>query len=91
MTVDSGTQDWAVKTQAKTVVLGVVFGIDAVGHCIALATLAFSGPLSFALGYGTMLILLLAAPAAALRLSRRSRRRGPARSRAFLDSEAGFP
>lgn len=61
MTVDSGTQEWVAKTQAKTVVLGVVFGIDAIGHCVALATLAFSGPLSFALGYGTMLILLSSA------------------------------
>ncbi len=43
---------------ARTVLLGGVLGIDTIGHCVALASLAFAGPLSFALGYGTMLILL---------------------------------
>ncbi len=42
-------------------VLGTILGIDSIGHCVALATLAFAGPLAFALGYGTMLILLSSA------------------------------
>ncbi len=45
----------------KSLLLGVVFGIDTIGHCVALATLAFSGPLAFALGYGSMLILFSSA------------------------------
>ncbi|PZQ99759.1 MAG: hypothetical protein DI533_03685 [Cereibacter sphaeroides] len=48
-------------TAGKSLMLGGVLGIDAIGHCVALATLAFAGPLSFALGYGTMLILLSSA------------------------------
>ena len=46
---------------AKSLFLGSILGIDTIGHCAALATLAFAGPLSFALGYGTMLILLSSA------------------------------
>lgn len=45
----------------RSVLLGAILGIDTIGHCVALATLAFAGPLAFALGYGTMLILLSSA------------------------------
>jgi SulP family sulfate permease len=45
----------------KSLLLGGLLGVDTIGHCVALATLAFAGPLAFALGYGTMLILLSSA------------------------------
>lgn len=48
-------------SQVRSFLLGAVLGVDAIGHCIALATLAFAGPLAFALGYGSMLILLSSA------------------------------
>ncbi len=42
---------------AKSLLVGTILGVDAIGHCIALATFTFAGPLAFALGYGTLLIL----------------------------------
>ena len=38
--------------------VGVIFGVDAVGHCIAMATICFAGALSFGLGFATAAFLL---------------------------------
>lgn len=38
--------------------LGLVLGFDAVGHCVAIATLVFAGPLAPGLGLGSALFLL---------------------------------
>ena len=43
---------------AKPALLGAVFGLDAIGTCLALATLIFAGPLAAAAGLGTALFLL---------------------------------
>ncbi len=44
-----------------SVSVGVIFGADAVGYCLALATLCFSGALSAGLGLATALLLLASA------------------------------
>jgi SulP family sulfate permease len=61
MTATASTLARSRPATGKSVVLGTILGIDTIGHCVALATLAFAGPLAFALGYGTMLILLSSA------------------------------
>lgn len=42
----------------KPILLGAVFGVDAIGTCLALATLILAGPLAHAAGLGTALFLL---------------------------------
>jgi SulP family sulfate permease len=42
----------------RSALVGVVFGVDAVGHCLALATICFAGALSAGLGLATMVFLL---------------------------------
>jgi SulP family sulfate permease len=42
----------------KSALVGGIFGLDAAGHCLALATILFAGPLSAGLGLGTGLLLL---------------------------------
>lgn len=45
----------------KSALVGSVFGVDAAGHCIALATICFAGSLTAGLGIATALFLLASA------------------------------
>lgn len=42
----------------KSALVGAVFGVDAAGHCIALATICFAGAMTAGLGVATALFLL---------------------------------
>ncbi len=53
---DSGTGQAGGPT--KALILGGILGVDAVGNCVALASLVFAGPLATNAGTGTALFLL---------------------------------
>lgn len=55
--VAAGTEPGKAST-GRSVAVGAILGFDAFGYCVALASVAFAGPLSFALGLGTFIFML---------------------------------
>ena len=55
---DSVVRDQPQTGVLRSILVGVVFGADAAGYCLALATICFSGALVVGLGFATAVFLL---------------------------------